>query len=157
MRLAVTLATAALAAATLGVSAPRAQEAPALDGPYYLIDITRESLIFVAGGTMQKSGNIASVTVITGSSPETLAETGFSRLDMRYQFDCRNSTYKVPNFAGYGEDGSLMGALNDDQDWTAVNPQAASADIMDLACNGMVLEGDVQTIVTEYRAFVLEQ
>jgi hypothetical protein len=81
---------------------------------------------------------------------------------MRYQFDCRNSTYKVPNFAGYGEDGSLMGALNDDQDWTAVNPQAASADIMDLACNGnvpadMVLEGDVQTIVTEYRAFVLEQ
>jgi len=133
-----------------------------VDGPYYLIDITREALIFVAGGTVQKSGNFANVTVITGSSPETLAETGFARLDMRYQFDCRNSTYKTPNFAGYGADGSLMGALTDDTDWEAVNPDAPSAIVMDLACNGnipadMVLEGDVQTIVTEYRAFVLEQ
>lgn len=162
MRLAVTFATAALAAATLGVSAPRAQEAPAVDGPYYLIDITREALIFVAGGTVQKSGNIANVTVITGSSPETLAETGFARLDMRYQFDCRNATYKTPSFAGYGAGGELMGALTDDADWEAVNPDAPSALVLDFACNGTIpagseLEGDVQIIVTEYRAFILEQ
>jgi len=162
MRLAVTLATVALAAATLGVSAPRAQQAPAIDGPYYLIDITRESLIFAAGGTVQKSGNIASVTVITGSSPETLTETGFGRLDMRYQFDCRNSTFKTPSFAGYGAGGELMGALTDDADWEAVNPEAPSAIVMNLACNGTIpadseLEGDVQTIVTQYREFIVEQ
>ncbi len=162
MRLAVTFATVALAATTLGVSAPRAQEAPAVSGPYYLIDITREALIIAAGGTVQKSGNIASVTVVTGSSPETLAQTGFGRLDMRYQFDCRNSTFKTPSFAGYGAGGELMGALTDDADWEAVNPEAPSAIVMALACNGTIpadslLEGDVQTIVTQYRAFIAEQ
>lgn len=162
MRLAVTLAAAVAATMTLGAVAARAQEAPAVTGPYYLIDITREALIFAAGGTVQKSGDIAHVTVIIGSSPDALAETGFGRLDMRYQFNCRNSTYKTPSFAGYGGGGELMGALTDDSDWEAVNPEAPSALVMDLACNGnmpadRVLEGDVQMIVTEYRAFILEQ
>ncbi|MBU2168857.1 MAG: hypothetical protein KKF88_13605 [Alphaproteobacteria bacterium] len=162
MRLAVTLATAALAAATVGVSAPRAQEAPVVSGPYYLIDITRDALIVAAGGTVEKSGNMASVTVITGSSPETLAETGFGRLDMRYQFNCRNATYRTPSFAGYGAGGDLMGALTDDADWEAVNPDAPSATIMALACNGTIpadslLEGDVQAIVTQYREFIVTQ
>jgi hypothetical protein len=162
MRLAVTLATAALATATLGVSAPRAQEGPVVSGPYYLIDITRDALIVAAGGTVEKSGNMASITVITGSSPETLAETGFGRLDMRYQFNCRNATYRTPSFAGYGAGGDLMGALTDDADWEAVNPEAPSAIIMALACNGTIpadslLEGDVQAIVTQYREFIVTQ
>lgn len=162
MRLAATLTAAALAAATLGVSAPRAQEAPVVSGPYYLIDITRDALIVAAGGTVEKSGNMASVTVVTGSSPATLAETGFGRLDMRYQFNCRNATYKTPSFAGYGAGGELMGALTDDADWEAVNPEAPSAIIMELACNGTIpddslLEGDIQTIVSQYRDFIVDQ
>ena len=56
----------------------------------------------------------------------------------------------------------MMGALTDDADWEAVNPQAPSAIVMDLACNGTIpadseLEGDVQTIVTQYREFIIEQ
>jgi len=162
MRLAVILTAAALAAASLGVSSAKAQNAPAFTGPYNLIDITRESLLFTATGTVEKSGNIASVTVITGSNPATLAETGFARLDMRYQFDCRNSTYKTPVFAGYGADGALVGALTDDQDWAAVNPEAASAVIMALACNGTIpddsaLTGDPDTIIAQYRDFIADQ
>ena len=159
MRLALTLATAAVTAATFGLSAAQAQEAPAFSGPYHLIDITRDSVIFTATGSVQKSGNIASVTVITGSNPATLAETGFARLDMRYQFDCRNATYKTPAIAAYGADGSLVGALADDQDWEAVNPEASSAVIMALACNGTIpadsdLTGEPNSIIAQYREFI---
>jgi hypothetical protein len=162
MRLALTLATAAVAAATFGLSAAQAQDAPAFAGPYNLISITRDSLVFTATGTVQKSGNIASVTVITGSNPATLAETGFARLDMRYNFNCSNSTYKTPSVAAYGADGSLVGAIDDDQDWEAVNPEAASADIMALACNGTIpadsdLTGEPNSIIAQYREFISEQ
>lgn len=162
MRLAVTLAATALAAATLGVSAPRAQEAPALGGPYYLIDITREALIFAAGGTVKKSGDIANITVITGSSPETLAATEFARLDMRYQFNCRNATLKTPSSAVYGAGGELMSALTHDTDWETVNAEAPSAIVMNLACNGTVpadslLEGNPNDIVAVYRDFIIDQ
>ncbi len=162
MRLALTLAAAAVAATTLGVAAPRAQEAPALGGPYYLIDITRESLIFVAGGTVRKSGNIASITVIMGSSPGMLAQNGIARLDMGYQFDCRNATFRTPLAAGYDANGGLLGVIDDEAEWEAVNTTAPSADILDLACNGTVpedsaLEGNPDTIVAGYRDFIVDQ
>ncbi len=162
MRLAVTLATAAAVVATLGVSAAHAQQAPASSGPYNLISVSRDSLVFTATGTVQKTGSIASVTVITGSNPETLAETGFARLDMRYNFNCSNSTYRTTSIAAYGADGALLGALDDDQAWEAVNPQASSADIMALACNGTLpadsdLTGEPNAIIAQYRDFIVEQ
>jgi len=162
MRLALTLATAAVAAATLGLSSAQAQDAPAFTGPYHLISFGRDALVFTATGTVQKSGNMASVTVITGSNPSTLAETGFARLDMRYQFNCRDATYKTPVFAAYNADGGLVGALDDDKDWEAVNPEAASAIIMELACNGTIpadseLNSDPDTIVAIYRDSLTDQ
>lgn len=165
MRLALTLVAGMAAAASLGVSAPRAQEPapPALAGPYYLISITNDALIFAAGGTVQKSGNFATVTVITGSSPATLADTGFARLDMSYRFDCRAGTYKTPLFAAYDTDGNFVGAVNDDNEaWEAVNPTAAAGVVMALACDGTVpensdLSGTPQGIVSDYRDFISQQ
>ena len=165
MRTVLALTVATLAAASLGVSAPRAQETapPALGGPYYLISITNDSVVFAAGGTVQKSGNFATVTVVTGGSPSAVAESGFGRLDMSYRFDCRAKTYKTPLFAGYDIDGNLVGALTDDSEpWEAVNLEAAAGVILALACDGTIpeeseLSGTPQAIVTDYRDFISAQ
>ncbi|MBO9501485.1 hypothetical protein J7346_07185 [Brevundimonas sp. A19_0] len=112
---------------------------------------------------MQKSGNFATITVITGSSPATLADTGFARLDMAYRFDCQAGTYKTPLFAAYDADGNFVGAVNDDSEpWEAVNPEATAGVILALACNGMVpedseLAGTPQGIVSDYRDFISQQ
>ena len=162
MRLALTLAAAAVAATTLGVSAPRAQEAPAVDGPYYLIDVTRDSLMVAAGGTVRKSGSIASITMVMGSPPAMLAASGIARMDMNYQFNCRSSTYRTDVAAAYGADGRLLGVIDNATDWEAVNLSASAGTMMALACDGTIpddseLEGDPNTIVAGYRDFIVEQ
>lgn len=158
MRLALSLTA---AATVFGGAAAMAQTPPPVAPPYHLIDVSENNILIVAAGTVSKSRDIAGITVIVGSSPATLAQNNIARLDMGYQFNCRNSTYRTPVAAAYDASGGFMGAIDDDDDWEAVNPTAPSAVIMNLACNNVIppdseVNGDPNAIIGVYREWISE-
>lgn len=161
MRLALCSAAGALMAAAIGVSAAQAQSAPPVAPPYYIIDAGQQALAIAAGGTVRKSGNTATITIVMGSHPAQLAEMGIARMDMVYEYNCRNSTYKTPVAAAYDERGGFLGAIDDDSDWEAVSRDSNNSVFMSIACNGHVppdseVNGDLNEIIGVYREWVLE-
>lgn len=148
-------------ALALPAAAVQAQEAPPNVGPYIIMDASTDSLILAASGTRQRSGAQASVTISVIASAAT-REAGIARLDMAYLFDCTTSRYKTPGAAAYDAAGGFMGAIEDDGDWEAVNPEAPSASMQRLACDNTVDEGiepleDLNAISAVYQEWVLNQ
>lgn len=159
MRLALSIAVGALAAAS--ASAALAQTPPPVAPPYHVIDAGEQALAIAAGGTVRKSGDTASITVIMGSHPTQEAESGIARMDMAYVYNCRNSTYRTPVAAAYDKSGALIGAIDDDSDWEAVAPDSNNSVFQAMACNGhipedAVIDGDLNEIIGVYRRWVLE-
>ena len=144
---------AALAAVALPAAA---QDALPNSGPYYIMDIGEENIILAAGGTRARQGGEASVTISVISAADSVQD-GIARLDMGYRFQCSQRTFKTPGASAYGLNGSHMGSINDDQEWTAVNMTATSATIMAYACDGTLPEGveaidsDINLIAEKYR------
>ncbi|MEH6698904.1 MAG: surface-adhesin E family protein [Brevundimonas sp.] len=162
MRLALALAAGTLAAASFGISAAQAQSAPPASAPYYIVDAGDSALAIASGGSLRKSGNIASMTVVMGAHPDQVAESGIARLDMAYEFNCANSTYRTPGAAAYDVDGGFMGAIDDDEPWQPVAPDSNNATFKAIACDGVIPEdsevGDNLTdIIAVYREWILEQ
>lgn len=162
MRLALALAAGTLAAATLGLSAAQAQSAPPVSAPYYIVDADTNALAIASGGSVRRSGNTASITIVMGSHPDQVAESGIARLDMAYEFNCANSTYRTPAAGAYDVNGGFMGAIDDDSPWEPVAPDSNNWTFKDIACNGVIPEdsevGDNLTgIIAVYREWVLEQ
>ena len=162
MRPALALAAGTLAAASLGISAAQAQSAPRFSAPYYIIDADTDALAIASGGSVRKSGNTASITIIMGSHPDQVAESGIARLDMAYEFNCANSTYRTPGAAAYDVNGGFMGAIDDDEPWEAVAPDSNNATFKGIACDGVIPDdsevGDNLTgIIAVYRDWVVEQ
>ncbi len=147
------LAAGALAAVALPAAA---QEAPANSGPYFIMDISDANVILAAGGSRARQGSIANVTVSVVSAPSAIQD-GIARLDMAYSFQCGRNTFKTPGAAAYDVDGGFMGAVDDDQDWTAINPGAVSETIMQYACDGKLPDGveaidaDIDEVAARYR------
>lgn len=161
MRLALALAAGTLAATTFGITAAEAQSAPRFSAPYYIIDADENALAIASGGSVRKSGNIASMTVIMGSHPDQVAQSGIARLDMAYEFNCSNSTYRTPAAAAYDVDGDFMGAIDDDSPWEAVAPNSNNWTFKSIACDGTIpadseVDGDLTTILAIYREWVVE-
>ncbi len=162
MRLALALAAGTLAATTFGFSAAQAQSAPPVSAPYYIIDADTNALAIASGGSVRKTGNIARITIVMGSHPDQVAESGIARLDMAYEFNCANSTYRTPGAAAYDVDGGFMGAIDDDEPWEAVAPDSNNSTFKALACDGVIpedseVDGDLTGIIAVYREWVLEQ
>lgn len=161
MRLALALAAGTLAATTFGVSAAEAQSAPRFSAPYYIVNADENALAIASGGSVRKSGNIASMTVIMGSHPNQVADSGIARLDMAYEFNCSNSTYRTPAAAAYDVDGDFMGAIDDDSPWEAVARDSTNSIFRGIACDGIVpedseVDGDLTTMLAVYREWVVE-
>ncbi|MFW2341379.1 surface-adhesin E family protein [Brevundimonas sp.] len=162
MRLALALAAGTLAATTFGISAAQAQSAPPVSAPYYIVDADTAALALASGGSVRKSGNTASITIVMGSHPDQVAQSGIARLDMAYEFNCANSTYRTPGAAAYDVNGDFMGAIDDDSPWEAVARDSNNWTFKDIACNGIIPEdsevGDNLTdIIAVYREWVVEQ
>lgn len=162
MRLALALAAGTLAATTFGFSAAQAQSAPPVSAPYYIIDASDDALAIASGGSVRKSGNIARITIVMGSHPDQVAESGIARLDMAYEFNCANSTYRTPGAAAYDVDGGFMGAIDDDEPWEAVAPDSNNSAFKALACDGVIpedseIDGDLTGVLAVYREWILEQ
>jgi hypothetical protein len=162
MRLALALAAGTLAATTFGFSAAQAQSAPPVSAPYYIIDAGENALAIASGGSVRKSGNIARITIVMGSHPDQVAESGIARLDMAYEFNCANSTYRTPGAAAYDVDGGFIGAIDDDEPWEAVAPDSNNATFKALACDGVIpedseIDGDLTGVLAVYREWILEQ
>lgn len=162
MRLALTFAAAAVASATISLTSAQAQEAPAITSPYNLFSVGDDHVVFTATGTIQRSGNLASVTVIVGSNPTELADSGFARLDIRHEFDCRSSRYRTSEAAAYDAEGGLLLVTPLDEAWAPVPQQSFTARIMTMACSGEVpadstLNGTPVLIAANYREWVSKQ
>jgi hypothetical protein len=162
MRLALALAAGTLAAASFGISAAQAQSAPRFSAPYYIVDADADALAIASGGSVRKSGNIASITIVMGSHPDQVAESGIARLDMAYEFNCANSTYRTPGAAAYDVNGDFMGAIDDDEPWQAVAPNSNNWTFKSIACDGLIpddseVDGDLTGIIAVYREWVVEQ
>lgn len=148
-------------ALALPAAAVQAQDAPPNVGPYIIMDASTDNLVLAASGTRNRSGAQASITVSVIAAAAT-REAGIARLDMAYLFDCTNSRFKTPAAAAYDLSGGFMGAIDDDGDWEAVNPEAPSAAIQRLACDNTVDEGiepleDLNAISAVYQEWVLTQ
>ena len=162
MRLALALAAGTLAATTFGFSAAQAQSAPPVSAPYYIVDADTAALAIASGGSVRRSGNTASMTIVMGSHPDQVAESGIARLDMAYEFNCANSTYRTPGAAAYDVNGGFMGAIDDDEPWEAVARDSNNWTFKDIACNGVIpedseVDGDLTGIIAVYREWVVEQ
>lgn len=162
MRLALALAAGTLAATTFGFSAAHAQSAPPVSAPYYIIDADTAALAIASGGSVRKSGNTASITIVMGSHPDQLAQSGIARLDMAYVFNCANSTYRTPGAAAYDADGDFMGAIDDDSPWTPVARDSNNWTFKGIACDGAIpadseIDGDLTGVIAVYREWILEQ
>lgn len=162
MRLALALAAGTLAATTFGIAGAHAQSAPPASAPYYIVDANDDALTIASGGSVRKSGNMASITIIMGANPDELAKSGIARLDMAYEFNCSNSTYRTPGAAGYDVSGGFMGAIDDDSPWEAVAENSNNATFMGIACNGVIPEdsevgGDPNDVIAVYREWVVDQ
>jgi len=127
--------------ATLGVGGAEAQERLPTTGPYYLMGVTDQAVTFVAGGTVTKSGDHASVTVIAGSSRDKFIATGFGRVDMLYEFNCPRGLMRTPLLMGYSPDDLRMAAHEDPGDWQAITPNTPASRAMAFACEGTVAPG----------------
>jgi len=97
-----------------------------------------------------------------GSHPDQVAESGIARLDMAYEFNCANSTYRTPGAAAYDINGDFMGAIDDDSPWEPVAPSSNNSTFKGIACDGVIPEdsevGDNLTdIIAVYREWVVEQ
>ena len=162
MRLALALAAGTLAAATFGLTGAHAQSAPSFSAPYYVVDASEDALTLASGGSVRKSGNMASITIIMGSHPNALAESGIARMDMVYEFNCSNSTFRTPRAAGYDVNGGFMGAIDDDKPWEAVTQNTNNAIFMGIACNGVIPEDSEvdmapNDVIAAYRGWVVDQ
>lgn len=162
MRLAIALAAGTLAATTFGISTAQAQSAPRFSAPYYIVDADENALAIASGGSVRKSGNTASITIIMGSHPNQVAESGIARLDMAYEFNCSNSTYRTPGAAAYDVNGGFMGAIDDDSPWEPVARDSNNWTFKGIACDGVIppdseVDGDLTGIIAVYREWVLEQ
>jgi len=161
MRLALALAAGTLAATTLGLTTAHAQSAPPVGAPYYIVDAGESALAMASGGSIRKSGNIATITVVMGSHPDQMANAGgIARMDMAYEFNCANSTYRTPVAAAYDADGDLMDTLADDSPWEAVAPDSNNWMFKRIACDGIypddVYEGeDLAGVIAIYREWVV--
>lgn len=147
------LAGAALAAVALPAAA---QQAPANSGPYYIMDLSEQNIILAAGGSRARSGGEAGVTVSVISAADSVVDD-IARLDMAYRFQCGRRMFKTTGAAAYGLDGGFMGAIDDDQDWEAVNMEATTAVIMNYACDASLpdgiepIDGDINLLAERYR------
>lgn len=162
MRLALALAAGTLAATSLGFSAAQAQSAPPVSAPYYIIDADTNALAIASGGSVRRSGNTASITIVMGSHPDQVAESGIARLDMAYEFNCANSTYRTPAAGAYDVNGGFMGAIDDDSPWEPVAPDSNNWTFRGIACDGAIpddseIDGDLTGILAVYREWVVEQ
>lgn len=161
MRLALALAAGTLAATTFGFSAAQAQSAPPVSAPYYIIDADTTALAIASGGSVRKTGNTARITIVMGSHPDQVAESGIARLDMAYEFNCSNSTYRTPGAAAYDVNGGFMGAIDDDEPWEPVARDSNNWTFKGIACDGNIpadseVDGDLTTILAIYREWVVE-
>ncbi|MBO9501484.1 surface-adhesin E family protein [Brevundimonas sp. A19_0] len=162
MRLAIAIAAGTLAATTLGIAGAHAQSAPPFSAPYYIVDADTDALTIASGGSVRKSGDTASITIIMGATPDEVAQSGIARLDMVYEFNCANSTYRTPGAAGYDVSGGFMGAIDDDSPWEAVAENSNNGTFMGIACNGIIPEDsevnmDPNDVIAAYREWVVDQ
>ena len=163
MRLAFALAAGTLAATTFGLTSAQAQSVPPVGAPYYIVDAGENALAMASGGSVRKSGNIASITIVMGSHPDQMAAAGgIARMDMAYEFNCANSTYRTPGAAAYDVNGDLMDTLADDSPWEPVAPDSNNWTFKGIACDGTypadVYEGnDLTGVIAVYRDWVVEQ
>jgi hypothetical protein len=162
MRLALALAAGTLAATTFGLSAAQAQSAPPVSAPYYIVDADTAALAIASGGSVRRSGNTASMTIVRGWHPDQVAESGIARLDMAYEFNCANSTYRTPGAAAYDVNGDFMGAIDDDSPWEPVARARNNWTFKGIACDGVIpedseIDGDLTGIIAVYRDWVVEQ
>jgi hypothetical protein len=162
MRLALALAAGTLAATTFGFSAAQAQSAPPVSAPYYIVDADTAALAIASGGSVRRSGNTASMTIVMGSHPDQVAESGIARLDMAYEFNCANLTYRTPGAAAYDVKGDFMGAIDDDSPWEPVARDSNNWTFKGIACDGVIpedseIDGDLTGIIAVYRDWVVEQ
>jgi len=121
-----------------------AQETPALGGPYTQLAENDTSILFLANGSVRRSGNIAYVTSLIGINAETMANTGnLSHMAMATEINCANNTSRVASGTGFYADGTVSGNTPGQQEWVPIAPTAASAEMRDIACNGAAPRGRV--------------
>ena len=143
---------------------PRAAQASGADtgvtaatAPFYRLKQDSDTIMLASAGSVRRSGNLATLTVVTGTSRETMAQSdGASWITAHWEIDCSGNRVRVMRHAVYNAEGALFLAVDGDAIWNAIEPSAPSARIQRIACNGerpasLEIQGTPLSIATAYR------
>lgn len=143
---------------------PRAAQASGADtgitaatAPFYLMKQDSETIMLASAGSVRRSGNLATVTVVTGASRETMAQSdGAGWITAHWEINCSGNQARVMRHAVYNAEGVLFLAVDGDRTWNAIEPSAPSARLQRIACNGerpasLEIQGTPLSISTAYR------
>lgn len=143
---------------------PRAAESGSADtgvtpatAPFYLMKQDAETIMLASAGSVRRSGNLATVTVVTGTSRETMAQSdGAGWITAHWEINCSGNQARAMRHAVYNAEGVLFLAVDGDRTWNAIEPTAPSALLSRVACNGerpasLEIQGTPLSISTAYR------
>ena len=125
--------------------------------PFYLMKQDSETIMLASAGSVRRSGNLATATVVTGTSRETMAQSdGAAWITAHWEVDCSGNRVRAMRHAAFDAQGGLLLAIDGDQTWSAVEPTAPSALLSRVACNGerpasLEIQGTPLSISAAYR------
>ena len=125
--------------------------------PFYWLKQDADTILLASAGSVRRSGNLATLTVVTGTSRETMAQSdGAGWLLSHYEIDCSGDRLRTTRAAVYDARGGLMLATDGAGTWNTVEPSAPSARIQRIACEGerpasLEISGTPLSISTAYR------
>jgi hypothetical protein len=149
MRLALTLATAAVASATIGLTPAQAQEAQWT--PYFFSD---GNFFFVQGGSQVRSGTQQLAVATVPPPGRTSGGREIAYYVVSGTLDCTGWTMSVSSTEFFGLDGSPLEADRTVQPARAITAGSSIGLAADVRCRGKELKG---TAITRDRIVLLAQ
>ena len=131
----------------------QAVPAPSVAGPYTLLSVNTSQLMMMAIGSRTRSGDMASVTLIT--LLDKASPAGVGRVDMGMLVDCARRTSQRGVVAMRDLAGNLINARDSaNKAWITAGAGAEDQKLMALACEGTTTgpkAPDIAAVATVWR------
>ncbi len=125
---------------------------PWAEPPYYVVQMDYESVVILSGGSADRYGDIAHLTMIFAAA-EITGDYRIARFDSAIEFDCDKSLSRTTHVAAYDEDGNILTRQRwEDDSWEPVSPRSPNGTALAYACRGLVPSrgASFDTDLTEY-------
>lgn len=124
--------------------------APGTFTKVYLIAQTDETVMYVDADTISRSGQTATVWLLSVHTPKSEPDTGATFVEARNRFDCKTNTRTLLAFRGIRKDGSTTADITyENEPATPFNPKGVFGWVVSSLCEPGVLKK--HPVVSDYR------